>query len=190
MQNKPFISFILPLLTLAVLGMFFFVWLAQKPTPGVVQEDQVVQPETLASGTFPPNSEPIDISIEGVDSRTVQVSWDDSQFNAFYLLVFDAEEFRLHSPEALIWAISSLPGGALPSEGLVTSEDVTSFIPSRYTLGDVIVGFENSPEPTDGALTVGNKYYIQVSGFTEAGDTVFVNQEFTFKASCLPPNCQ
>jgi hypothetical protein len=179
MQNKFFLSIILPLLALGVLGMFLFVLLAQKPTPGVVQEDQIVQPETLPSGTFPPTSEPVDLSIEGtgVPASTVRVSWKDSQLkNVFYLVVYDAEDFSTNPAGSLVWAISSIKGsGVLPADGIVTDEDITGFIPSG--------------EQINGNLTVGRKYYAQVSGFTEDGDIAVVNKHFTFTNSCLPPDC-
>ena len=163
---------------------------SQSPDQSVPQEAQIVQPEALPSGTFPLGNEPIELSIEGADATTIRISWEDSRLNAFYLLVFDAEDFRLNPAEALVWAISSLKEGVLPADGIVTDEDIVGFIPLEYTLGKLVTGLQTSPEPTNGNLAVGKKYYLQISGFTEDGDITFVNKEFVFTQSCLPPDCE
>ena len=203
MQNKFFILIIIIVFVGVVVTGLFFVRNVQNSTPDeqvltesqfpdqkISDEAQIVQPETLPSGTFPLSNEPIELSIERADATTILISWEDSQLNAFNLLVYDAEDFRLNPAEALVWAISSLKDVILPADGIVTDEDIVGFIPSEYMLGELVTGLETSPEPANGNLAVGKKYYLQVSGFGDDGDITIVNKDFTFTESCLPPDCQ
>jgi len=157
----------------------------QSQNQSISYEAEIVQPETLSLGTFPIGSEPINIPLEKAGVATIRVSWDDTQFNVYYLLIFDVEEFRLHSPKALVWAISSLKEVVLPADGIVTNEDVAGFIPAEYILGELVMGLHTSLEPTDGTLTVGRRYYLQVNGFRTDGEVAIVNKEFTFTGSCV-----
>jgi hypothetical protein len=151
----------------------------QSQNQSIPQDGEIAQPEAFPPGTFPSGIEPIDLSIDGADAPegTVRLSWKDSQLkNVFYLVVYDAEDFSTNPAGSLVWAISSIKGsGVLPADGVVTDENITGFIPSG--------------EPISGNLTVGRKYYAQVSGFTEDGDIAVVNKHFTFTNLCLPPDC-
>ena len=135
--------------------------------------------------------DPIEVSVEGVEGKdTVQLSWDGSQLDAFYIILFDEELFHAQSKEMVVWAISSLRKGSLPEDGIAKREDVTGFIPSGYTIGETILGFQDSPGASDRIqLTVGKKYLLQVNGFINEDEHTAVNREFTFTGSCLPPDC-
>jgi len=190
--NRPVIM-VLVVILVVVTALFLFKSQIQKPedysypsepvsAPPQAGPEVTSQAPELVIGTFPPGSKPIDVSIEEVKgAKTITASWDNSDFEAFYLILFDAEFYSAHSPKMVVWALSSLKQGGLPANGIVTKEDVTGTIPSGHTLGQAMQGLQNSPAPAGGTeLTVGRKYILQLSGFTKEGNVVHVNKEFTY----------
>ena len=215
-KSKSAIAFLIfGLLAFALIGFSVSIFLMEKDVPSEQpgqppslpdgaplspsserppQELPVPEPErtsVLPVGTFPPERDPIEVSVEGVEGKdTVQLSWNGSQLDAFYIILFDEELFHTQSKEMVVWAISSLRKGSLPEDGIAKREDVTGFIPSGYTIGETILGFQDSPGASDRIqLTVGKKYLLQVNGFINEDEHTAVNREFTFTDSCLPPDC-
>ena len=203
MKYKSIIFIILVVILLALSIFFSAIFFSVKhpaqkshvlnPSTTKLQTQPAIRQEIpiFPSGTFPIDAKPVNVSLEGVKEKsTVSVSWDDSQVNAFYLVVFDVELFKTHTDKALVWVVSSLQHASLPA-GVITKQDTMGFIPSGYKIGAVIPGFHHNPSVSEGVqLTVGKKYYLQMNGFTKKGDVITVNKEFTFTNSCLSPNCK
>lgn len=184
---KPIIL-ILSIIIIAVAIAFFFLKSpVLKPVPSTSPVSvQVVAPEFLI-GTFPPVEESIEISIQkSQNAKTAQLSWNDSQFQVFHIVVFDSELFDKGESSA-IWNISSAKRFPTDINDNFKKEDVAGFLPSGYAIGDTIQGFKALEVPGF-ELSQRKNYYLQMIGF--ANDTnLTINKAFTFTTSCLPPDC-
>ena len=203
MKNKLYIIATISFGALIIFGAVFWGkyipnlhFSSQSPklfkTPVVTQTEEPKLIDSLSLGTFSSNNKQalLDVSVEGVNGTTVRVFWDDTKLDVFHLVVLDAKELRAQSAKTLVWAMSSLKEAAFSAYGVVKQTDVKGFIPSGYALGTIIPEFSASLKPTNGLLTIGKKYYVQVNGFAKNGSMVTVNKEFTFTSSCFAPDCK
>jgi len=209
MKDKYIFGAYATLLLIAVFGIvFFFSQKDIRPAETAPPHTRAEIAQTMieigqvspADSLFPPQQvNPIDISIKGADTSTVELSWDDSQADVFRIVLLDKEWLQSKFEESLIWAIVSLK--SIPNDGSavdLTRENMVGFISSGYIIGEEIPGFIHEPGPAssllEGAsLLPGREYALLLNGFKTEGaedEQIFMSTTFTFTDSCLPPNCE
>ncbi|HLD97435.1 MAG TPA: hypothetical protein VI934_03775 [Candidatus Nanoarchaeia archaeon] len=187
-KSVPKMAVIIVLLVILVVvaALLLFKSQLQKPEPtpypatSTQPSTSVAPPTSQASpaffaGTFPPGSKEIAVSVQK-KGKTVELSWDDSNFQVFFIGVADDEQFRKSAITVGTWTISSLKADTVGDQ----MEDVSGFIPSGYVIGSAIEGFQSPKLPAALELKVGKQYYMQLTGFTKEGVMTTVNKEFTF----------
>lgn len=199
MKLRHFI-FIIAILLSAAVAFVAADFLLPESTPRETQP-QETQPEPTGpqflEGTFgiSPQTqepqEPVELSLQGAkEGKTIRISWDESKVRIFHIVLLHPKLER-----QTIWLLSFI--GGLPENLMdIKRENISSFIPSGYVIGDAMEGFQlledfQSPDRRqEFELTLGQQYYLQMLGFTKDDQSIATNKKFTFTSSCLPPDCQ